>query len=82
MIEIFVWYGVFNVSDLSVVSKKMLLFIEEIIELYISMIYKVYVVGFFLGFVYMGDILEVFKCVWLGILCKWVFKGVVVIVDR
>ena len=62
VIEIPVWYGAPNASDLSVVSKKTSLSIEEIIELHTSTTYKVYAVGFSPGFAYMGDIPEALKC--------------------
>ena len=82
VIEIPVWYGAPNASDLSVVSKKTSLSIEEIIELHTSTTYKVYAVGFSPGFAYMGDIPEALKCARLGTPRKRVPKGAVAIADR
>jgi len=82
VIEIPVWYGAPNASDLSVVSKKTSLSIDEIITLHTSVIYKVYAVGFSPGFAYMGDIPEALKCARLGTPRKRVPKGAVAIADR
>ena len=82
VIEIPVWYGAPNASDLSVVSKKTSLSIEEVIELHTSTIYKVYAVGFSPGFAYMGDIPEALSCARLGTPRKRVPKGAVAIADR
>ena len=82
VIEIPVWYGAPNASDLSVVSKKTSLSIEEIIELHTSTAYKVYAVGFSPGFAYLGDIPEALKCARLGTPRKRVPKGAVAIADR
>ena len=82
VIEIPVWYGAPNASDLSVVSKKTSLSIEEVIELHTSTTYKVYAVGFSPGFAYMGDTPEALKCARLGTPRKRVPKGAVAIADR
>ena len=82
MIEIPVWYGAPHASDLSVVSKKTSLSIDEIIELHTSVTYKVYAVGFAPGFAYMGDIPEAMNCARLGTPRKRVPKGAVAIADR
>jgi KipI family sensor histidine kinase inhibitor len=82
VIEIPVWYGAPKASDLSIVSKKTALSIEEVIELHTSVTYKVYAVGFSPGFAYMGDIPEALKCARLGTPRKRVPKGAVAIADR
>ena len=82
VIEIPVWYGAPHASDLSVVSKKTSLSIDEIIELHTSVTYKVYAVGFAPGFAYMGDIPEAMNCARLGTPRKRVPKGAVAIADR
>ena len=82
IIEIPVWYGAPDTSDLSVISKKTSLSIEEIITLHTSVSYKVYAVGFSPGFAYMGDIPEALKCARLGTPRKRVPKGAVAIADR
>ncbi|MBJ2129676.1 allophanate hydrolase subunit 1 [Alteromonas sp. IB21] len=82
LVEIPVWYGAPSASDLSLVSKKTSLSIEEIIKLHTSAIYKVYAVGFSPGFAYMGDIPEALKCARLGTPRKRVPKGAVAIADR
>ncbi|PRO70083.1 5-oxoprolinase subunit B family protein [Alteromonas gracilis] len=82
VVEIPVWYGAPNASDLSIVSKKTSLSIEEVIALHTSTTYKVYAVGFSPGFAYMGDIPEALKCARLGTPRKRVPKGAVAIADR
>ncbi|BFT30512.1 5-oxoprolinase subunit PxpB [Alteromonas sp. D210916BOD_24] len=77
-----VWYGAPDASDLSVISEKTSLSVEEIIQLHTSMEYKVYAVGFAPGFAYMGDIPEPLSCARLGTPRKRVPKGAVAIADR
>ena len=77
-----VWYGAPSASDLSVVSKKTSLSIDEIIALHTGCTFTVYAVGFAPGFAYMGELPEVMACSRLSTPRKRVPKGAVAIADR
>lgn len=81
-IDIPVWYGAPNSSDLSVISKKMSLSVDEIVDLHTGCEFTVYAVGFAPGFAYMGEIPEALACSRLSTPRKCVPKGAVAIADR